>query len=223
MIWFGGSGRQEAASRLKEEVMSRIALKTALSGVLGLAIATAALVRATSNEAFGVPISDRLVRGEVRLLRQDLKPAGQRAIPAVTFAAREGSVVSIQHADSEKALGLSPAILGGADESPSFLVLELSGDDLGDVSGTGLIPAGSDEILDTAVGPVELRFDRVVAARFPVRAPAHAADFRPTELRRFFGRSGEGTCCVTCGPITSCATEIRMACGICVTEVREVE
>lgn len=165
---------------------------------------------ASAVSPFGVPISDRVVQGEFSV--DDLG--------TVRFAAREGTVITVQDTKSDKALGLSPALQGVGRGSVDFLVLELSGPDLGTVHGyepepIATVRPASSLSMSTPLGPGVLSVERVVLGSFSRRAPDRAADSRPRELQERFGRTGGETCCVTCGRITSCASAIQIDCGTC--------
>jgi hypothetical protein len=180
-----------------------------LGGVLILLFLAPILLMAASTApplAFGVPRSDRLVRGDIVISGGNL----------VAFTAREGTIVSIQDASGRAAAGLSPAITG--DSEVSFLVLEMKGPDLGDVGNFGdvaTLQVGTSTPVDTPLGAAVLSVGDVVTAEFPRLAESSGTSLRPSELRHRFGRSGGGTCCVTCGGLTACGSGIRASCGAC--------
>lgn len=173
-------------------------------------------VSAAPPFVFGVPRSDRVVSGEIGL------PGPQ----PVRFVAREGTVVSIQDSEKHLTAGFSPAILGESQDEVAFLILELTGSDLEDVQQFGTVSTvntGASSAVDTPLGSVVLSVGQVARAAFPPILESSLSGLRPTELRQRFGRTGGGTCCVTCGSLTSCGSAIQMECGACETGPVELE
>jgi len=196
-------------------MQAKLSLAGALLGLLCLVPASAI----HAAEGFGVPISDRVIVGTV-----DIKGT------SVTFAVREGTLLTLEDTDTDTMVGLSPAITDESAGAIAWLPLKI-------VTTTGgrqelqFIPLKNDEELrvdvgrptslplpDTAwLGPFEVASISPPWRGFPtLPSPGNALESEPSALRAQFGRSSGNSCCVSCGTISVCGTSVRIAsCGVC--------
>lgn len=73
--------------------------------------------------------------------------------------------------------------------------------------------AGMDSI-DTPHGSFGFQIKELAPATFSV-PPIDPRSTRPSTLKKMFGKSGGGTCCVSCSMITVCGDSVTLRCGSC--------
>jgi len=167
-----------------------------------------------AGQGFGVPKSNKLIEAELYL------PGGEK----VQLSAREGTMVTIRYDaegdDQDFFYGLSPALMDESGDAVGWLVLEIQ-----EEHGRQRLlqrgePLMQQEILTpgtipTPIGDLDVLIQGISEGHFKHAAPSDPLAFRPAELQRLFGRSGGGTCCVSCGSWTICGDSVRLGCGSC--------
>lgn len=178
--------------------------------------AFAAFFLATSvqAQAFSVPRSDQV------LVLELTTPEGERAKVEV----RDGSLLTVRYDDDSSYLyGFSMAAdakLTSATISPlDIRDLWDGGQEVRQLAKTiGDVPVGSSFEIPTPRGTFEFKLLSIVEGLFPNTRPLRepvASGLSPTQLKKVYGKSAGGTCCVSCGPLTICATRVTLDCGSC--------
>jgi hypothetical protein len=185
-------------------------LKLSIAVMVFLSVSGSLGTLYAQDEAFMIPKSDHVIKGELEL------PDGSK----VKFAVRDGQWVTVEDRRAGYFFGFS----GGIDERtsvPNFLLYELTRvkDDTKarEIPG-GLfnIPVGKSHrypmaknILLSVKGTEEWQF-----ATAPLADPSQ---YSPSELKELFGspETGDGLCCLSCNQRTICASAVETSCGSC--------
>lgn len=170
------------------------------------------LVPRMRAEVFGVPTSDDVVIGTLRL---------KNGVEA-KFRAREGTTVTIQESGQATFFGFVPLIQGQAQEMVRvvpFKIINLPdgkrrADEI--LNQAKVIEKGQPTIFDPGYFRVHITFDDITIGQFlnPVVDDPDALTFK--ELQALFGAKAGDSCCLTCGGVTVCADGgVTMSCGRC--------
>lgn len=156
---------------------------------------------ALENPAFAVPVSDRVIEGEL-IFGDDSR---------VGFKVREGMMLTVR-LQGGRGYGLSPLVEDGGEIH--FAVYELERSAAGErvreigefVAGLGgTSPAPTAMPLDVAVLDITSR-------EFSVRPSEDPTQLTPDELRKTYGLSD---CCIYCDGRTLCGCSVETSCGTC--------
>ncbi|HTG32626.1 MAG TPA: hypothetical protein VLB76_06805 [Thermoanaerobaculia bacterium] len=174
--------------------------------VVVTAAGVACLPHSALGDVFGVPVSDRVVEAEITFPdRPDLNPIG--------LTVREGAIFTIENEVTGRRDGW--AVLVDNAGRPTLRPFEIASNDAVKQSGPVLtIPVGQEVELH-AGWSYELKPQRVFLGSFPDLRVINPRGVSPEKLAGIFGKTGGGTCCVTCGGLTICATSVEMDCGSC--------
>lgn len=154
--------------------------------------------------AFGVPVSDRVIEGEISFAQGE----------PFFFKVREGMMLTTRETGGH-AYGFVPLIQKTGDVE--FAVYELTPAAVGErateigllmVNGNGQAPAAA-----PTAEPIDLLVYRISKANFEEEAVTDPSSEDPEDLRSEFELPS--TCCVTCNGRTVCACEVVTGCGSC--------
>ena len=186
-----------------------------MSHVIKSALGSMLLLGATCvfAEAYSVPTSTRLVRGEVSL------PDGE----TVKFAVLEGQMLKIRNTELGYYLGFSPTIVNEADLEVSFAVFEITehGPDQHSLrqlesvefTKTGWLEKANANIEVIGIQESGMSKADLEATQASMAVPSKIA-YKPAVVG---GIPHKDSCCVTCGTTTSCGCAVEMSCGSCCT------
>jgi hypothetical protein len=176
---------------------------------------------AEKPNVFSLPISNRLIQGEISL------PGGEE----VKFTSLEGSLVTVQGPEIG-AFAISGEILDEATTHVRFTVFEIQ--DFGG-GNQGLKQLDQFEVRDRTPGTSsQANFQTIVANRIDKNHKVSLEDiaaFRQATFASISGRSTavnepeslnlqvDGTCCVTCFGITACGCTVTLSCGSCCSDI----
>lgn len=187
-------------------VMKKISLLVLAGLLYGSSLAVYA-------QAFAVPRSDEVVQVEIIL------PGGGQAKVEV----RDGTMLTIRDEELGSMYGFAMTVDPGAARA-TMTTVEIS-----DLSGGGQavkqVGGASENLVEgyplevsTPFGVFGFRLAGIVEGQFPNLRPLKnplKSGRTPSQLQKLFGKSGGGTCCVTCGVLTICGTRVTLDCGSC--------
>jgi len=174
--------------------------------VAAAAAGVACLPHSALGDVFGVPVSDRVVEAEIAFPdHPELSP--------IRFTVREGAIFTIGNEATSRRDGW--AVLVDSAGKPTFRPFEIALNDAVRQSGSVMtIPLGQKVELH-AGWSYELTAQRVFLGSFSDLPVINPRGVSPEKLAGIFGKTGGGSCCVTCGGLTLCATSVDMDCGSC--------
>jgi hypothetical protein len=184
-----------------------------LSLFLSLALVVGAItVSILRADAFGVPTSNLLIEGELRL------PDGTSA----RFQSREGTMVTVRDIQSGAWYGFSPT-LQTESRLPNFATYTITTlpdgrEEVREIdTGIDIRPGGSHlfSALPLRGGAVEIQVQKVKRGQFSRVVLTDPKSKTPQELQKLFGTVGGGLCALTCNGVTVGANSVNMACGSC--------
>jgi hypothetical protein len=196
--------------------------------VLGMLMVLAKASMVSSDEVFSVPISDKVVEGVITL------PEGLMNLPAeraqdpsareVHFALREGTMVTVRDDKTGYAVGWVVKLekVAGQDQ-PTFRPFEIGpymtpqglGEKATQTGALATIALGNEQEFSTKLGLLLLASREIRDGNFPNMRLINPNGANPQRLQKLYGKSGGGTCCVSCGGITVCGSRVAMDCGEC--------
>lgn len=192
--------------------MKRIAYLFAVS--LALLASLVAAPKSYSEEVFAVPVSDQIIRGEIVL------PGGK----TIKFGAREGTMVTIRDRDNGYFIGLVPKVEDDSRGEVKFRFFTIKEWVEKDkifqgayqiLEATTVGEPGSRLSIATEHGEFKLNFGEIVPGEFPGIKLLDPRTAKPLELERIYGVTGGGLCCLGCGGVTVCGSEVSGECGSC--------
>jgi hypothetical protein len=160
-------------------------------------------IASVSGVPFGIPISDRVVEGEITFPQQP-------EVAPVRFSLREGTLLTLADESTGRTDGW--ALVFDSAGQPTFRPFQLLNEDT--IRQTGkvfTVPLGKAAL---SAG-YEISASRVVIGYFPDLSIINPRGLDPEKLRTIYGKTGGGTCCVSCGSLTMCAGSVDMDCGSC--------
>ena len=185
--------------------------------VLGALLGAAGWGAASSPQpnAFSVPVSDKVLEGQVQL------PNGSHADVVV----RDGGMVTIRDERNGYMLGLAAKVDDPAKKTVGVRAFDIHADGEGqaaeEIPGTAMDGAriGRPHAVNAAGHEFEFQIQAIKQGIFPPGiASSRAQGAAPDTLQRIFGASGGGTCCLTCSGFTVCASRVSMGCGVCTAD-----
>jgi hypothetical protein len=165
------------------------------------------------GQAFSVPRSDEVIQVEIVL------PGGAQAKAEV----RDGSLLTIRNdAGGGYLYGFAMAVDAkskrAAVTSVEIFDLPGGGQRVSQFGGPEDLMSGSPLEVETSRGIFQFRLINIVTGKFPSIRPLKSplkSGVSPSQLQAIYGKSGGGTCCVSCASITICANQVDMTCGSC--------
>lgn len=151
--------------------------------------------------AFSVPVSDRVIEGEL-IFGDDSR---------VGFKVREGMMLTIR-IQGGQSYGLSPLVEDNGEVQFAVYELERStaGERVREV-GEFVTGVGGTSAAPTAM-PLDVAVLDVSSRKFSVPPPDDPASLTPEDLRGTYGLTD---CCVNCGTRTICGCSVETSCGSC--------
>ncbi|HEV7507766.1 MAG TPA: hypothetical protein VGS07_22975 [Thermoanaerobaculia bacterium] len=192
----------------------RVKWKWRLTGlaVAGLLVGLAAAPGLLSGEVFSIPISDRLLEGQISM-------PDKAEFPSIRFAAREGTMVTVTDSVTGRIEGWIP-ILDGTGKptlTPFQIVPYGNGEKAKQVGPAIPVRLGSFEDFKIFDEVFRVEAQNVQLGSFPNLRLINPRGVSPDKLQKLYGKTGGGNCCVSCGSITVCATAVDLDCGSCST------
>lgn len=180
---------------------------------LHLALFTAVLLLCTTqahagSTAFSVPISDKLVHGELLL------PNGEKA----EFFIREGAMLKFKDTEYGYYYGLTPVV---EDDEVTFTLFELKevgdGDEMVFQLSQGQAWVEAESTSLSLPHDFEFRVLEVLDHSFP--ADQQVPYLNQLSMRRLQdAMENSGTCCVSCGSTRVCGCMVSLSCGSCCSD-----
>lgn len=169
----------------------------------GLALSSNPQVMA---ESFSVPVSNRVIVGELSL------PNSTTA----EFEAREGTMVRVDAVEAGYSYAFIP-IIDPRTNQTRFTIFEISDLESGKEGVVEVASATDGSGLDFGGQRFSLRVHEVERREFAVSAQAKNEGLHARELKKLYGHN-EGLCSVTCRALKVSAGSVRMDCGSCIAE-----
>ena len=172
--------------------LRRLAYLLVVMGLIATAIG--------SSQVISLPGSGKLIDAELRL------PQG--AAPRVH--AREGAMITVRDEKNGHQFGLIPIInnRSGKATISSFDIIELKGGQEIRETSIQAIESGVYKKINQGKGSVDIKLNNV-------ETDSSLKQDQSLGLRKVYGASGGGLCCVSCDSITVCANRVDMDCGSC--------
>ena len=170
------------------------------------------------GDAFTTPLSDRVIKFSITLPMPPIseKPESKK----IDVTVRDGTIITIRDERNNYAYGFVPYL----DKNNQVFMMAF---EIGDAPGGGdslkqlAEPYTLSQVVQTRIptrqGNFLLNMESIDKWSFPTIRPLDPKKPRPrpSELEKIYGKSGGGSCCVSCGPLTVCATSVDMFCGSC--------
>ena len=177
---------------------------------LALSASIVAAPSSYSQEVFAVPVSDQIIRGEVVL------PGGK----TIRFGAREGTMVTIRDREKGYFIGFVPKIEDDSSNEVKFRFFTIK-----EWIEDGKIAQGAYQILEATkvakpgsqitTNELTLKFSEIVPGEFPGIKLLDPRTAKPLVLEQLYGVTSAGLCCLGCGGVTVCGSEVAGECGSC--------
>lgn len=161
-------------------------------------------------DAFGVPRSNLVVEGQIRLANGF----------SAHFYSREGTMLTIRDLEEGQWYGFVPVVSSGPNKVnfASYVITPTpsGGESVVEVeSGVDIQKDSTNRFSFPDGGAVEIQVLGVRPGKFSKAVLVDPRSRQPRELQKLYGAVGGGLCVLSCGGVTVGANSVQVECGSC--------